>query len=646
MNRCIFALLVLAAGPAAAQSPTVTATYPPGVQAGASITGAITGTNLKDPAAIAVAGTGVKIERLEGGDDKTLPVKITADKDAVPGVRELRVISGEGASNAARIWVGLWPDTVEKEPNDTLEAAQVVEKTPATLNGRLEKATDADSYRIKAGAGETWVFRLNAAEMHSDVDGHLVLRDLQGRQLAYAMETFGRDPVLVHRFAAAGEYVLTVRDSLYRGGPQYVYRLTAGVNPHVQKYYPIGAVAGTRVEVSLSGVNLGGTERVEVHVPEKWADPLYRFVPMTSAGPANPIDLVISELPEIAEWEPNDSAANSNHYDAFPIAFTGFMDHPGDRDLIAFKARDKQVVRIQVQARRVDSRMDAVLRVLDASGKELARNDDAAGRDPELSFTAPKEGVYHAEVTSLSRRHGPGYHYRLVVSEPPQPDFALRIEPDNPVLRAGASLPVTVTVERAGYTGPVELSFPDLPEGVSVTPQVIPQGAGSLVFSLDSAPAATGWKPLKIVGTARVGDRELVRRAEGIERIQPPLTTDAAQRVIRLTDLPIVAVAPRAPFAVELLQPGNQVKQGAKLEWKVKISRDQGFDDEITLEVGGLPANVKVDAVKVAKDKPEAILTIQAADNAAVGPAVLYLQATGKGIRIYSRTVPLTIEKK
>src|SRR5262249_19607636 len=62
-------------------------------------------------------------------------------------------------------------------------------------------------------------------------------------------------------------------------------------------------------------------------------------------------------------------------------------------------AGEKRV--FEVEARRCGSAIDPVLRILDASGKQLARSDDSpgAGLDARLDFTFPSEGNFYVEVT-------------------------------------------------------------------------------------------------------------------------------------------------------------------------------------------------------------------------------------------------------
>jgi hypothetical protein len=480
--------LLLAAVPALAQAPSISGIFPPGGAPGSVVQSAVAGANLADVQSVLISGSGVKVEKDAGGSAAACPVRLTIEPGAEVGLREIRVVTKSGASNAGRIWVGGYPSVLEKEPNEALSQPQVVQKTPVTLCGRSDKAEDLDHYAFDAGAGETWVFSLNAARHLSALDGFLTLFDARGRVQDSAMDSFGRDPRLIHTFKKAGRYVLQVRDTLYRGGPGSTYMLTLGRLPVVTRWSPLGGPRGATITVALQGVNLGETSTVQVALPEDASRESVRVVPGTPLGPANAIELFPSPSAEIVEKEPNPDPKAPTHLGTVPAVASGCIDRQGDRDTFAFQTREKQPVLLDVHARRLGSRLDPVLRVLDGTGKELMNNDDGVGKDSRLTFTPPAAGVYFAEVRSLSSRGGDAYFYRLELRDPPPPDFSLRVTPDSLTAPAGAAVAVTVTAQRQGYNGEIALRLDGLPPGVSASPAVLRQGQTSAILTLSAPP--------------------------------------------------------------------------------------------------------------------------------------------------------------
>ena len=645
MNRWTLGAALLVAGsvPAGAQAPGVTSLFPAGGQVGTSVEAVVSGTNLADVQGLLVSGRGVAIERLPGGSATSCPVKLTFSADAEAGEREIRLITRGGVSNSAHLWVGRYRTAREKEPNDVLAEAQSLPSFPITVDGQVEKAADVDRFPFQVAAGETWVFSVNAAQHRSDLDPYLTLFDSRGRSIAFAMDTFGKDPRLVHTFSAAGKYVIEVRDSLFRGGPGYTYRLSLGKLPVVTRWSPLGGRPGQTVHLAVSGVNLGTTTALQVALPGEAGRDRYRIVPDTPSGPANPIDLLVEDQAELEEHEPNNEPKVATRATALPLRASGRIETRGDRDLFAFTAREKQALSVDLLARRIGSRLDSVIRIVDAAGKELATNDDAIGRDSRLTFTAPTAGDYFVEVRSLSGKGGDDYFYLLRIGDPPAPDFALAVTPDNPTAPAGAAVVMTVTADRRGYTGDIQLKAENLPPGVTASPAMLRSGQNSAILTLAAPAGATpAYAPIRIVGTATVDGKVLTHTAVGQERFQPPLATPQ-QIQNRDTELLVAATAPEPPYLLTVTPAASEVKAGQKLELTVHCTRKAPYKENVVVTVAGLPANVTASALTINGDKAEGKITLSAGGNAAIGPASIAVQGTAKNVIVATPALPLTV---
>jgi hypothetical protein len=645
MNRWLFSAVILLAGaaPAFAQAPGVTSLFPAGGQVGTVVEAAVTGSNLADVQALLVSGRGVQIERLPGGSATACPVKLTIAPNAEAGTREIRLVTRNGVSNGAQLWVGRYPAAREKEPNDRMAEAQALPSFPVTVDGQVDKAADVDRYPFQVAAGETWVFSINAAQHRSDLDPYLTLFDSRGRSIAFAMETFGKDPRLVHTFAAAGKYTVEVRDSLFRGGAGYTYRLSLGKLPVVTRWSPLGGRRGQTVQVALAGINLGATKELQVALPGEAGRSSFRVTPDTAQGPANPIDLLIEDQPEVEEHEPNNEVKAAVRTPALPLRASGRIDAKGDRDLFAFTATEKQALSVDLQARRIGSRLDSVIRVLDATGKELASNDDAVGRDSRLTFTAPAAGEYFAEVRSLSGKGGDDYFYLLRIGAPPTPDFALSVTPDNPTAPAGGAVVLTVTADRRGYAGDIQLRAENLPAGITVSAGTLRSGQNSAILTLTAAAGTPlAYTPVRIVGTAGIGGQGVARVAVGQERFQPPLATPA-QAQNRETELLVAATGPEPPYLLTAMPAVSEIRAGEKLELTVKCSRKAPYKEAVVVTVVGLPPNVTASALTINGDKTEGKLTLSSTGKAPVGPAMIAIQGTAKTVLVATPAIPLTL---
>ena len=64
------------------------------------------------------------------------------------------------------------------------------------------------------------------------------------------------DPVIYYEVPTDGEYVIEIKDSIYRGREDFVYRITIGETPFITSIFPLGGPAGEKTTVQLKGWNL------------------------------------------------------------------------------------------------------------------------------------------------------------------------------------------------------------------------------------------------------------------------------------------------------------------------------------------------------------------------------------------------------
>ena len=78
----------------------------------------------------------------------------------------------------------------------------------------------------------------------------LRLLTADGRELAFSDDepATGADSRFSHKFDAAGDYYLEIRDIRYQGGAAHRYRLRLGDFPLPSVPYPLAATKGRRLE--------------------------------------------------------------------------------------------------------------------------------------------------------------------------------------------------------------------------------------------------------------------------------------------------------------------------------------------------------------------------------------------------------------
>jgi hypothetical protein len=480
-------------------------------------------------------------------------VEVAIDADAEPGQRELVVATPRGVSNPLPFCVGQVPEVARKamrtsefqvlgkeelalrnRPDDEVEVRIPV---PCTMNGQIASG-EVNRYRFEARRGQRLVISVQARQLvpfiADAVPGWfqpvISLCDASGKELAYNDDyRFKPDPVLYFEVPKDGEYVLNITDAIYRGREDFVYRITIGELPFLTSVFPLGGRAGSSLSVNMNGWNLEGAQ---IALPSPDAEPGIYLVAASNGGMvSNRVPFALDTLPECLDQESNDDPAHAQKV-KLPIIVNGRIDRTDDWDVFQITGRKDQTLVVEVLARRLESPLDSVLKLTDASGKVLAVNDDfedpTAGinthdADSYLSFKLPADGTYFIHVGDAARAGGPEYAYRLRLSEP-RPDFALRIVPSSTAMRSKGSTAVTVHVFRKdGFDGPIQIGFQDLPAGFSSYPvkSVPPKQPGTpeiarLGLKTDLATTPDPVR-LTVVGRATVSGIEVVRKAVPVE---------------------------------------------------------------------------------------------------------------------------------
>ena len=126
----------------------------------------------------------------------------------------------------------------------------------------------------------------------------------------------------------------------------------------------------------------------------------------------------------------------------------------------------------------------------------------------------PADGKYFIHLGDTSRHAGKEYAYRLRISQP-QPDFALRVIPSRICIPSNAATAVTVfAIRKDGFDGPIQLRFKDLPQGLETQGATLAAKQETVGLALKTSLTQME-RPvyLTVVGSAKIGDREIVNEA-------------------------------------------------------------------------------------------------------------------------------------
>jgi hypothetical protein len=454
----------------------------------------------------------------------------------------------------------------------------------------------------------------------------LTLYDAQGREVAF-VDDFRHhpDPVMFYKVEKDGEYLVEVKDVLYRGRDDFVYRLTIAAMPYITDIFPLGGQRNSQVPITLRGINLP-TDRLTLDLP---ADcPARRSVQLKEQGfTSNALPLAVDDLPEKFESEPNNTPEQANRIE-HPAIVNGRIGRDGDVDYFVISAQAKETLVMECFARRLDSPLDSLLTLFGPKGQQVAENDDTVDKseglvthhaDSYLQYTFPAVGDYLLRIADVQGKGGDEYAYRLAIG-PPRPDYVLRIRPDNPRAPQGGTAMFTVlAMRRDGFNGEIKLSTSGLPEGFIAPSEVIAEKQNETRMSISAPPEAPlGIFRPKVVGTARIGEQDVVREAVPSE--------DLLQAFYYMHNVPsqemLLAVIEKGPFTLTLDLPPREVLQiprSGRVEFVVKVTYKEGVKPGvITLRPDRLPKEWQIDAPPIAADQTQTTVTITTFGNQAV----------------------------
>lgn len=657
-------------------TPHVDVIFPAGAQRGATLDVLVTGLHLATATEVRVSGDGVTAklggladsgpeksdsarQRVETGQPvekkDTLKLTLTVAAGAELGTRDVRIITPGGVSNRYRFTVGQLREIAKVRPNTKPAIAQALGELPVLVNGQIVGG-EADYYRFSAKAGRTVVCELDGRKLLPYIpdavpgwlQAVLTLYDADGRPIA-SDDSFRTDPdpVLIFKAPKDGEYLLEVRDAIYRGREDFVYRLSVGELPFITDLSPTGGARGTTTRVKLTGVNL---DKAEIDVPLAADAPAVTLVGTTSGGLATNLKpFAAGDFPESGEVEENDLPAKATRLKA-PCTVNGRIDKPGDADYFVFSAGAKETLVLEIAARKLDSPLDSLLVLFNDKGQELARNDDAPDEtaplvthpaDSQLVYAFPAAGDYLVRVTDTQGKGGGEFAYRLTVRAP-KPDFSLRIAPDNVRIAPGDTAVLTaMALRRDGFDGVIGLSVDGLPKGFSARGGVIPAKETEARFTVTAPEDA----PVELVmpavtGTAEIDGKPVAHRAAPSEEVM-----QAFSYIHRVpTQEMLMAVVKPSAFTVNTDLAADKVveiPQGGEAEVSVSCRREEDTKGVIRLAADKPPRGVNVSASAIAAGDTKASVKIHATGAVGTETTVVLTGALTDGKNTITRFAPI-----
>ncbi len=573
----------------------------------------------------------------------TLILRVAIFDDAEPGSRDIRVLTPGGLSNKLTFQVGTLKEVLETEPNDRKDTATEVKSLPAVLNGTIMPG-DTDVFKFSAVKSSRLVFKADIRALKPFMadavpgwfQGSMALYDSNWKELAHADNFYtGQDPVILYD-AADGDYYLELRDSIYRGREDFVYRVSIGELPFVSGVFPLGAKYGVPAKVRLYGSNLA-EDTIEAFSGRRDLPVQYINGRSKDGAASNSLPFAFSDLPEIINEGGNETLAKARPV-TLPCVINGRILTPGVPDLYSFEAAEGETFSLDAAARRLGSPMDTYLEVLNAAGEKLAFNDDDATykwlgtithhSDSFISFKAPKSGTYFAGIRDIQGKGGENYAYRLRISSP-MPDFEVFALPAGVLVPKGGSGWITLrAVRKEGFKGDIRVFPSSESQDIRLSAAVIPDGKNEIKTSFSCAGGAEGsTRPLELMAGSTNGNAIVIHHVVAAEELMQAF---AWKHIVPVNSLQ-VAAGKEMPFTLyfdSVPEAGIELTQGKETKFVINVGRKGDFVEPINLALISPPDGVSLRGSFIGGRKDSFEAALRADFKAKLGPETLLLQGT------------------
>ena len=579
LPACLLACLVVGVawnGPlvseCSAAPPELRDITPRGLQSGATTRLVVQGEHLNEQTRLLLPTQPAAEVRVVGASANQLELEVTLAAEVAADVYPLRLAHDGGISTALLL-------AIDDLPQEAFRSD--VASLPIALHGALS-GDQVLRTSFPGRKGDALVVDVEGKRLGSALRPVLQLFGPDDRMVASARPQvqLQGDARLAVSLPADGTYRLEMHDVVYQGPGPGTFRLRIGDLHYADRVFPSTTVrlapaplvyldGNLAAAPALSPLRDGRQQRTQ---PVPWP-------PTPNAHFIGPQPRVATSEFGDAEWT-EDQARQADASLAVPLGISGRMATANERDTYTVAVQPESRLRIDLQAARIGSPLDAVLEAFagpaEASGQPtgaaLGRADDQPGSaDPLLDLQIPADvRQLTLRVSSLTREGGPAHDYRLtaqpIESLPPQ----LATDAQRVIVPAGGHFVLPVRVQHRATPRALRLELDAPPELLHIGPADLDASEDLTLVGLHAA-AGT-----QAAFTARL----LARAADGSQAspawLDVPLPPGAGSRGDLRHDLG-VAITQAGPLAVRFAaNPPTSWDRGTRQELGVQLVRSPG----------------------------------------------------------------------
>lgn len=476
------------------------------------------------------------------------------------------------AVSATPFRVSSFPNVLEAEPNNGWSQNDGASSLPVALNGILQAAGDIDYFAVQADAGQSLVVEVFAQRNGSPIDTLLQISDDTGRELARNDDWGSQDSRIEFRVPESGVYRVAVTDKLGRGSRQGVYRVEIDtLQPQLEAFIPRPNRTSQRAQT--------------IAVPQGNRT-LARIGVRRENMPSGVVQLQFDGLPDGVHASP--VYVPEDQFWALAI-----LEADTDVELSGHLAR--LVASGQAGAQTVKGELVQVVDLIAESADRL----------------------YQSSTVD-----------RVAVAVTPALPFRLELEQPQAGLAAGGTLDLKVRLQREeGFSGPVEIEFPFLPDGCVGAPRVVIEaGQAETLYRLDATPeVARGDFRLVAVGKVALAsgrDRDAMSAGASAGRSAPVGPASQVKELFALADREVASQLidlriGDSPVSGSFV--GLAAEQGATLRVTCQLQIEGQVPASWECSLEGLPTRVAASTVRSSASARSVEFDVQVPSDVPVG---------------------------
>jgi Bacterial pre-peptidase C-terminal domain len=447
--------------------------------------------------------------------------------------------------------------------------------------------------------------------------------------------------------------------------------------------------AGIRPEVVSPTVNAAkkssGTVRLRLTVAPDASLGVREFRLASRLGISSIGQFVVVDAPVVMESGDNNTREKANPI-SIPCVVSGRIEAAEDVDYFRFHAEAGQTLTFEVLCARLQDKIhdlqkhaDPLLSLYDASGRELASNDDFFFADPLLSYTVRDAGEYYLQIRDSRYEGNRSWVYAILATNRPylsgiypmagNPGQTVHVEPiafrKDPAAQIAVRVPAAPGVHQVqvdlpgGQSNPVTVIASSLPQILEREPNDTPEEAMPITipcgingrigrrndcdcyrFHGKKGRTARFEVEARRFGTALLSSLDsvldiLTPSGKLLASNDDTFGKDAAllftppadgDFIVRIRDLTgkggeravyyLEADWAAPDFSLRCDPDKAMIGPGSSTSWFVHVTRTNGFTGPVTIAVEGLPHGVSVSPLTIAPAMNQGLLALTASKDA------------------------------